>query len=404
MTETWQDLTWGDIAVLHYGKAIREYGDTPSVARVYGTNGPIGWHDEALSNGPGLIVGRKGAYRGVQYSTGPFWVIDTAYYLTPKMPLDLRWAYYALVDYDVNNIDDGSPMPSTSRDAFYYAPVKFPPLDEQRQIADLLSALDVKIAHNREMVATLEAIARALFQSWFVDFDPVHAKAQGKDPGLPPETAALVPDRFTPDGLPEGWRSADLSRIAEVNPESWTSTQHPETIEYVDLANTKFGTIDSTSAFSWTDAPSRARQVARIGDSIIGTVRPGNGSFAYIGREGYTVSTGFAVLRPKRPEYADAVYIAATTAENLERVTVLAAGHGGAYPAINPKVVSETSLPEVPDVLMMQFSLVAATHRKKIEQLKEECSSLVGVRDMLLPRLISGELRIPDAAAAVAAG
>ena len=403
MSDQWIDTTWGDIATLHYGKSLKDYGQEPGLARVFGTNGSIGWHSVALVGEPGLIIGRKGAYRGVHYSTEPFWVIDTAYYLKPKVPLDLRWAYYALLDYDVNNIDDGSPIPSTTRDAFYFAPVKLPPFEQQQRIAAMLDALDAKIEHNRQMTATLEETARALFQSWFVDFDPVHAKAEGRDPGLPADIAALFPDSFGDDGLPEGWREGTLDLIADVNPESWSNRIRPDQVEYLDLANTKFGIIESTAAFQWSDAPSRARRVARVGDSIIGTVRPGNGSYAYISRDGLTVSTGFAVLRSKMPTYRDAIYIAATTPQNIERMTVLAAGHGGAYPAINSDVVGQSSFPVVPDKLMTAFSERAVAARSKIEHLKRESATLAELRDTLLPRLISGELRVPALAHEVAA-
>ncbi len=84
--------------------------------------------------------------------------------------------------------------------------ISLPPIKEQREIAEVLGALDDKIEVNRKTAAVLEEMARALFRSWFVDFDPVHAKAQGRSPAhMDPATAALFPDRFGEDGLPEGW-------------------------------------------------------------------------------------------------------------------------------------------------------------------------------------------------------
>src|SRR5271167_4833333 len=208
MAVEWQETTWGDLATLEYGKALRDYQDTPSTARVFGTNGPIGWHDKALWHGPGVIVGRKGAYRGVQYTEDPYWVIDTAYSLQPKTSINLRWAYYQLKSIDLNNVDDGSPIPSTTRPAFYALPVLKPPRATQDRIADLLSSLDDKIELNRRMAETLEAMARALFRSWFVDFDPVRAKAEGRDTGLPKPVADLFPAGLVDSELgeiPEGW-------------------------------------------------------------------------------------------------------------------------------------------------------------------------------------------------------
>ena len=123
----WNRKRWGDIATLEYGKSIRDYRVSSGRYRVFGTNGPIGFHDEAICNSSGIVIGRKGAYRGVHYSPEPFFVIDTAFYLKPKVPLDLKWAYYELLQFDINGMDSGSAIPSTSRDDFYGIPVVVPP-------------------------------------------------------------------------------------------------------------------------------------------------------------------------------------------------------------------------------------------------------------------------------------
>lgn len=126
---TWSNCRWGDLATLEYGKGIRDYQDNEGVYPVFGTNGPVGHWNEFLCPHAGVIVGRKGAYRGIHYSDKPFFVIDTAFYLKPKIPqLDLKWAYYQLLDFDINKMDSGSAIPSTSRDAFYAVSVLFPPL------------------------------------------------------------------------------------------------------------------------------------------------------------------------------------------------------------------------------------------------------------------------------------
>ncbi len=88
--------------------------------------------------------------------------------------------------------------------------IDLPPLQRQQAIAEILGVLDDKIELNRRMAETLEAMARALFKSWFVDFDPARAKAEGRPTGLPDDLAALFPDRFGDDGLPEGWITGRL--------------------------------------------------------------------------------------------------------------------------------------------------------------------------------------------------
>lgn len=268
---------------------------------------------------------------------------------------------------------------------------------DRREIGSVLASLDNRIAANCRVNDTIEAIARALFKDWFVDFGPVRAKMDGRQPlGLTPEVAAMFPDSLREDGRPQGWNNATLGDIATLNPESWSKKSAPTEIEYVDLANTKWGTIESRTRFAWADAPSRAQRVLRPGDTIVGTVRPGNGSYSYISTEGLTGSTGFAVLRPKNRESCELLYLAATSSENIERLSHLA--DGGAYPAVRPEVVlaSEIALPN--SGLVAEFSAVIAPLIKTIEQNKLELASLASLRDLLLPKLMSGEIRIGNVA------
>ena len=164
MGNEWRASTWGDEITLEYGKALRGYDATSGRVRVFGSNGPIGWTTEPLAPGPGVVLGRKGAYRGVQYSPDPFYVIDTAYYVVPKTEMDMRWLYYAIQYYKLGEINDGSPIPSTTRSAVYVQDLAVPPLNEQRRIADILGTLDDKIALNRQMNETLQANRARPFQ------------------------------------------------------------------------------------------------------------------------------------------------------------------------------------------------------------------------------------------------
>ena len=275
--------------------------------------------------------------------------------------------------------------------------ISIPPPPEQRAIAHVLGTLDDKIGLNRRMNETLEAMARALFKSWFIDFDPVRAKAalrnhsplegesarQGRSPqarrwgdekrsqderrlgrGYPPppqpsprgsasatppqggsdwtierartyldnmdkERADLFPDRLVDSELgpiPEGWEMGALEDVASLHPESWSPQNAPEAIVYVDLSNTQWGYIEKMAPDPWPTAPSRGRRVLRNGDTIVGTVRPGTGSFSLIRRDGLTGSTGVAVLRPKLWSDRDLVWCIATSQDTIDRLAHLADG------------------------------------------------------------------------------
>ncbi|WP_288338450.1 restriction endonuclease subunit S [uncultured Sphingomonas sp.] len=325
--------------------------------------------------------------------------------LVVKPPHNALFIYYLIsssVDY-LERVSVGSTFKELPGGVFRELIFDLPHPDTQRSIANLLGSLDDKIELNRQMAATLEDMARALFNSWFVDFDPVHAKAEGRDTGLPADIASLFPNNFDDEGLPSGWKSGSLDDFADTNSESWKASAHPDVIEYVDLSNCKWGKIEGVSTYSWDEAPSRARRVARTGDTIFGTVRPGNGSYAYVGRDGLTVSTGFAVLRPKAKQYREIVYFAATAIDNIRWLEQLAAGHGGAYPAVNPDKVSATTVIVPGDRVAKAFAAATAGMIGRIETLKQESAELEQMRDALLPKLLSGELRVADAESVIAA-
>ena len=279
----------------------------------------------------------------------------------------------------------------------------FIPLPErhlQEWIGGTYHELSKKIELLRETNATLEAIAQALFKSWFVDFDPVRAKLEGRAPeGMDEAIAAPFPDGFDESELglvPRGWRVGTLADLSHLNPESWTAKNHPESVTYVDLANAKDNEIASVTDFDFDEAPSRARRVLRGGDTIVGTVRPGNRSFAFIHEpaSNLTASTGFAVLRPSAIENTEFVYLAATQDSSIEHLAHVA--DGGAYPAVRPDVVSGLQI-VVPDVQVLKaFHAVAVSLLAKVSENQKQAQTLATLRDTLLPRLISGALRLPE--------
>jgi len=139
--EGWEALKWGSIAELNYGKSIKGYRDANGAIPVFGTNGPIGFADDAMYEGEGVIIGRKGAYRGVHYSPSDFSVIDTAFYLVPQIQFSMKWAYYELLRFDINGMDSGSAIPSTSREDFYSLESVIPSSELQKRFDRIVDSL-----------------------------------------------------------------------------------------------------------------------------------------------------------------------------------------------------------------------------------------------------------------------
>jgi len=273
-------------------------------------------------------------------------------------------------------------VPSIARPSSYLKTIELslPPLEEQRAIAETLGVLDDRIDNLRQTSATLEAIAAALFKSRFVDFD-----------GVPPEDM-----QESELGLiPKGWRVGTLADLCELNTSKWTNKKHPPTVRYIDLSGVSSNRIEAIVEYAFDDAPSRARMHLREGDTIVGMVRPGNRAFAYIHapQGNLTGSTGFAVLSPQQSHYASFIFLAATRDEAIERLANLA--DGAAYPAVRPNVVAQTPCVIAPDEVIAEFSDITKPLLERIEKNSQQAATLAALRDTLLPRLISGQLRVP---------
>ena len=271
-----------------------------------------------------------------------------------------------------------------------------PPLAEQKAIASILGALDDKIELNRRMNATLEAMARALFQSWFIDFDPVRAKLDGRLPeGMDKATAALFPDQFAhgDDGiLPAGWYHSAIADVCDIN--SWTlgRSDAMETLEYVEISEVSRGNIANIATYSRGEEPSRARRRLRHGDTVLSTVRPDRGSYflALNQPENRVASTGFAVLTPTKAPWSF-IHAALTQPEVSDHLGLMA--DGGAYPAVSPEIIGalRVAMPNEPKILEA-FHRICAPLFEQAEANRTLSRTLATLRDTLLPKLLSGEL------------
>lgn len=300
----------------------------------------------------------------------------------------------------ITNMHVGTLIPHFKKGDFDKLFLPVPDRAAQVAIGDLYFDLSSRIDLLQRTNSTLEAVARTLFKSWFVDFDPVRAKAEGRDPeGMDAATATLFPSELEESGLgpiPKGWCEGKLTVLCDLNALSWSTRSPPAEVAYVDLAGVKANAFDPPQRYSFVDAPSRARRVLRAGDTLVGTVRPGNRSFGFIGvtEPGLTGSTGFAVLSPKAPSTAAFVYLCATRDENIERLAALA--DGGAYPAVRPELVQLTECVLPPKPVLEAFHSAAAPALMCIWANTKRACVLAELRDALLPRLLSGRLRLPE--------
>ena len=418
------DIPW--LSVVDFNNDKRYVAST--VERIT-QQGLVGSSTKLLNTGD-IIISARGTVGCLAQLSMPMAFNQSCYGLRGKNNVIINDYLYYLLKIKVRELKQkthGAVFDTITKETFSHINVNIPiSVNVQKKIAKVLSTLDDKIHLNDQLNQTLESIAQAIFKSWFIDFDPVRAKIAAKQEGKDAElaamcaisgkseeelkqmskddfaelqaSAALFPDELVETELgevPKGWFKTDLSILADLNVQSWTKKNCPEKVTYVDLSNTKWGVIQQTEEFIFEKAPSRARRVLKIGDTIVGTVRPANGSYAFIQRENLTGSTGFAVLSPKHKNYAEFIYIVATDKENIKRLAHLA--DGGAYPAVSYDTVLNTPcvLPiENKDGVLNLFHKNVKEFYLLSASKFEENNILASIRDTLLPKLLSGELDV----------
>jgi type I restriction enzyme, S subunit len=220
ISQNWKSGSLGDFIELKRGydlpSSVRRAGSVPIVS----SSGVSGSHAEAKVSGPGVVTGRYGTIGQVFFIEEDFWPLNTTLYVRDFKGNDPQFVSYFLRTFDFNSFSDKAAVPGVNRNHLHMAQVQFPDLSEQRRIASILSAFDDKIELNRRMNETLEAMARAIFKSWFVDFDPVRAKAEGRQPkGIPAHIADLFPNQLqdSPLGpIPKGWETRPFDQSVEI--------------------------------------------------------------------------------------------------------------------------------------------------------------------------------------------
>lgn len=260
-------------------------------------------------------------------------------------------------------------------------------LNLQKQIAEILDALDSLIETNQRRIALLEDAARSIYREWFV-----HLRFPGHE-------SVVVKD-----GVPQGWSIQKLSSIANVNKRSIGAKDRPDSILYIDISSVTPGLIGEVTPFAFADAPGRARRRVKHGDVIWSCVRPNRRSYALIWEpdEKLVASTGFAVLSASRAPFSY-LYFATTEDDFVGYLEQNATG--AAYPAVTARTFEGADI-LVPDSSSLEaFDRLVLTMLEQMEALKAQNIGLANARDRLLPKLMSGQLdvsgiRLPEETAA----
>lgn len=297
----------------------------------------------------------------------------------------------------------GAAQPILNKTEFGKVVVDVPTFKEQREIAAVLGALDDKIELNRKTAATLEAMARALYRSWFVDFDPVHAKAEGRAPAhMPPQTAALFPDNFGEDGLPEGWMNVRVDEICsrifsggtpKTSEASYWNGQFP----WLSSGETrKSFIVDTEKTITDAGIQGSSTRLARSGAVVVASAGQGKtrGQTSYLSIDSY-VNQSVIACEADKSVVSDS-FLFCDLKRRYEEFRAISDANSSRG-SLTTKLIGGLDAVLPPRDIVQQFDTITAPMISGVLSAAGQSQTLATLRDTLLPRLMSGELRVGEA-------
>lgn len=425
MGSDWKYLTLGSLITLQRGHDLPSQDRKEGAVPIMGSSGLTGFHNIAKCNGPGVVLGRSGNSMGVvSYCDRDYWPLNTTLYITDFKGNDPRYIYYLLSQIDFDQFNSGSAQKSLNRNFVYPFEVwATSNKREQKEIAELLETYEHKIELNRQMNSTLEALAQSLFKSWFVDFDPVidnalaagnpipealQAKAEARQAlgdrrkPLPEEIRKQFPSRFVLTDemgwVPEGWEVGQISLLCEKVQNGGTPKRdiaeywEEGTIPWLTSGEVRQTIICSVdNQITELGLKNSSAKWLPKGTTVIAMYGATAGQVAFVSKP-LTTNQAVCGLIPKE-SYIFFNYLA------LERVVVSLANQarGSAQQNISKGIIEETPTVIPPDAIGQIFSEEVGRYFDRWIHNLHSTEVLEKLRDTLLPKLLSGQLRIHDA-------
>jgi len=372
----------GDVVTFQRGYDITKKEQTPGPYPVISSGGVASCHAEFRDEGPGVVIGRKGSLGGVYWSEGPYWPHDTTLWVRDFKGNDPRYVYYFLQTLGLERFDAGASNPTLNRNHLHLLEVAVLHRKSQTAVADVLRTFDRLIENNRRRIEILEEMARLIYREWFVHFRfPGHEDVELVDSDLGP--------------IPEGWDVAPASLVFEINPRERVN----KAVEH------NFITMADLSESSMVCLPSELKAgnsgaKFRNGDTLFARITPclENGKTGFVAcldkGEVARGSTEFIVLRGAKvgPEFT---YLTAREERLRQNAIKSMTGASGRQRVRNECFDSHLLVFPTPQV-EEAFREVVEPMFELVFSLARQNTVLSEARDLLLPRIISGELDVSD--------
>ena len=380
----WREVRLGDLVTFQRGhdlpKAEMKEGPYP----VVGSNGIIGYHSKYTTEAPCITIGRSGNVGNPFLSKCKTWAHNTTLYIKEFKNTDPIYIYYLLKTLDLGYYAVGSAVPTLNRNHIHPILISVPEsIEEQRSIAATLSALDDMIELNNQINKTLEEMAQAIFKSWFVDFEPF------KDGEFEESELGLIP---------KGWRVGKLSDVGEIIGGGTPSKSKPEyyseigipwiTPKDLSINKNKYISRGEIDISELGLRESNARLMPK--GTVLFSSRAPIGYIA-IAKNAVTTNQGFKSVVPFENISSEYIYLLLKNSIN----EIESRATGSTFKEISGGEMKKVPIILPPKEIIRKFNEIATTLGKTQASLEDENNILMSIRDTLLPKLMSGEIRVP---------
>ncbi|MBF2782762.1 MULTISPECIES: restriction endonuclease subunit S [Staphylococcus] len=380
-----------DLVNIKYGKNQKNVKNPRGEYPILGTGGIMDYADDFLYDKPSVLIGRKGSIGKVKYIEEPFWTIDTLFYTIVNENLVIpKYLYYKLSQIDFNYYNEGTTIPSLRTETLYKIDIDLPKKNIQKKVVNLLNTIDKKIENNQKIITNFEEISQTLFKRWFVDFEfPDENGNPYKSSG-----GEMVDSEL--GEIPERWEVVKLKDIVyqkkdTFNPKksnelkvlhfslpAFDSSQNP-VIDDVNAIKSNKWIIDENCILFSKMNPSTRRIWLTSNDSKYLNV----------------ASSEFVVLKSDNSYKNAFIYNICTSDKFSEFLNSNTTGSTNSRQRVKPDIAISYKLAFHNETSML-FSNKVEPYLEKIKVIRNENQKLAELRDTLLPKLMSGEIEIPD--------
>lgn len=376
----WKEDVLGNVLEVKYGKDHKKLAD--GQYPVYGSGGLMRYVDSKLYDGPSILIPRKGTLNNIMFVDNPFWTVDTMFWsIINTDKVDPKFLFYSICKRDFASMNVGSAVPSMTVNILNDIQISYPKnIDDQRRIASILSSLDRKIELNNKINADLEEMAQAIFKNWFVDFEPF------KDGKFVDSELGMIP---------EGWKVGRLTDVIKLMPGGTPKTSEPlywdnGTIPFFSPKDVNGVYCFATEKHITEAGLNKCSSNLYPKDTIFITCRGTVGKVCLVACDMAMNQSNYAI---KAIDGYSQYYVFFLVKSVVERL--IKKSNGAVFSAITSKDFDEEIL--IPSQKAVEdFTNVIDGFFRRIFAIGTENSRLSLLRDTLLPRLMSGELEVPE--------